>query len=354
MTNSSVLKHTKKAKQKKIILLFLLFVLLTSVVISLIVGSAKLSLADVLSIFQNQAEKTSEMILLNIRLPRIVTAIIVGAMLAISGLIMQCVVNNPLASPSTLGVAQGAAFGAAIGIVVFGGGVVTTSPAPIEINNPQIVTLSAFVFSMLSTIVILAVSHLFPHMEASGLVLVGIALNSLYTAGSTLIQYFADDVQLGAVVFWTFGNVGGTNWNEILLLGIVLLLAYLFFFYHKWDYFAIDAGTDVAKSVGVETRFLTLASMTICSIATAIAVSLVGVISFIGLISPHLMRRLIGSDYRYLLPATALGGSLILLIADTVGRLIISPIILPVGAITSLLGAPMFIFIFLQGARRND
>lgn len=353
-TSSPSKQYFNEIRQKRLVLMVLVCLLFLVAIVSLLLGSINFSLSDLFKILSKQADPTTQMIFYNIRLPRVVTAIVVGAMLAMSGLIMQCVMANPLASPSTLGVAQGAAFGAAIGIIIFGGGVLSITSSPIAIDNPYIVTLSAFFFSILTTIIILLISRFSIYIEASGLVLVGIALSAVFSAGSMLLQYFADDVQLGAVVFWTYGNVGGTSWQEILILAIVFFLAFIFFKIHQWDYFALEAGTEIAKSVGVNTRTLTLLGMTICSLVTAIAVSFVGVISFIGLISPHLMRRFIGNSYNYLIPATAIGGSIILLFSDTVGRLVMAPTILPVGAITSLLGGPMFIFILVKRIRQND
>lgn len=149
-------------------------------------------------------------VIMGIRLPRVTAAILVGAILATSGAVMQCVLRNPLASASTLGVSQGAAFGAALGIIVFGGGVVNSASAAsaVTIDNPYIVTLCAFVFGALSTVVIIAISQLKKDIGPAGLVLAGVALSSLFSGGSTLLQYFADEQKIGAVVFWTFGNLG--------------------------------------------------------------------------------------------------------------------------------------------------
>ena len=190
-------------------------------------GSISLSISEIMRTIFGKGEATSNLVVFGIRLPRVVTAILVGALLAVSGAVMQCVLHNPLASASTLGVSQGAAFGAAIGIIVFGGGVVNSgsTKVAIEVNNPYIVTLSAFFFASLSTVVILLLSQLKKSLGPSGLVLAGVALSSLFTGGSTLLQYFADETKLTAVVFWTFGNLGSTSWNEIMVLAVILLLS---------------------------------------------------------------------------------------------------------------------------------
>jgi iron complex transport system permease protein len=268
---------------------------------------------------------------------------------------MQCVLQNPLASSSTLGVSQGAAFGAAVGIIVFGGGVVNSSSAsfPIAINNPYIVTICAFIFGSFSTLVIIAISQLKRDLGPAGLILGGVALSSLYGGGSTLLQYFADEQKLTAVVFWTFGNLGSTTWREILIITLVSLVAMVYFLLNRWNYNAMESGTDTAKSLGVNTRIVMLISMCISTLASAVAVSFVGIIAFVGLIAPHIMRKFVGNDYRYLIPCSAAGGALLLILADTFARLIIAPVILPIGAITSFLGAPMFLFLLFKGIKTN-
>ena len=319
------------------------------------VGSIPISIPEVIRVLLGGGEEMARTAVLNIRLPRVVAAILVGAALASAGAVMQCVLRNPLASASTLGVSQGAAFGAAVGIVVFGGGVVNSANATtaITINNPYIVTLCAFVCGSISTLVVIAISQFKRDIGPSGLVLAGVALSSLFSGGSTLLQYFADDTKLGAIVFWTFGNLGSTNWRELLILGLVLAAALCYFLFNRWNYNAMESGADTAKSLGVNTRAVMLISMGICSLLSAVAVSFVGIISFVGLVAPHIMRRFVGNDYRYLVPSSAVAGALLLILADTFGRSIMAPVVLPIGALTSFLGAPMFLFLLFKGGRNN-
>ena len=319
------------------------------------VGSIPISIPEVIQVLLGGGEEMARTAVLNIRLPRVVAAILVGAALASAGAVMQCVLRNPLASASTLGVSQGAAFGAAVGIVVFGGGVVNSANATtaITINNPYIVTLCAFICGSISTVVVIAISQFKRDIGPGGLVLAGVALSSLFSGGSTLLQYFADDTKLGAIVFWTFGNLGSTNWRELLILGLVLAAALCYFLFNRWNYNAMESGADTAKSLGVNTRAVMLISMGICSLLSAVAVSFVGIISFVGLVAPHIMRRFVGNDYRYLVPSSAVAGALLLILADTFGRSIMAPVVLPIGALTSFLGAPMFLFLLFKGGRNN-
>ena len=318
-------------------------------------GSLNIPVTEVFNTIFGGGNARTKTVVMNIRLPRVVTAIIVGAALAASGAVMQCVLRNPLASASTLGVSHGAAFGAALGIIVFGGGVVNSDSAAtaVSINNPYIVTICAFVCGSLSTIVVIALSGLKKDLGPGGLILAGVALSSLFSGGSTLLQYFTDETKISTVVFWTFGNLGSTGWAELSILGMVLVVAMVYFSFNRWNYNALESGVDTAKGLGVNTRLVMLVSMSISSLAAAVAVSFVGIISFVGLVAPHIMRRFVGNDYRYLIPCSAVAGALLLIAADTFGRLIITPVILPIGAITSFLGAPLFLFILFRGVKTN-
>ncbi|MGI6327930.1 MAG: FecCD family ABC transporter permease [Dethiobacteria bacterium] len=318
-------------------------------------GSLNIPISEIIKTIMGKGESQSQAVIMGIRLPRVTAAILVGAALAVSGAVMQCVLQNPLASASTLGVSQGAAFGAALGIIVFGGGVVQSSSAAtaVAINNPYIVTLCAFVCGSMSTFVVIVLSQFKKDLGPAGLILAGVALSSLFAGGSALLQYFADETKISSVVFWTFGNLGSAGWKELLILTVILFSSLVYFLLNRWNYNAMESGADTAKSLGVNTRAVMIISMGICSLTAAVAVSFVGIISFVGLIAPHIMRRFIGNDYRYLIPCSAAAGALLLILADTFARLIIAPVILPIGAITSFLGAPMFLYLLFRGLQNN-
>lgn len=347
--------YDAQINKKRLTFIVVFFLILAVALYATASGSITLSISEIMRTIFGKGEAASNTVIFGIRLPRIVTAMLVGALLAVSGAVMQCVLHNSLASASTLGVSQGAAFGAAVGIIIFGGGVVNGGSAnvAIEVNNPYIVTLSAFVFGSLSTTVILLLSSLKKNLGPGGLVLAGVALSSLFTGGSTLLQYFVDETKLTAVVFWTFGNLGGTGWTEISVLAVIFLASLIYFMLNRWNYNAMRCGADTAKSLGVNARAVMLVSMAVCSFTAAVAVSFVGIISFVGLVAPHMMRKFVGDDYRFLIPCSAVAGSLVLLAADTFGRLIISPVILPIGAITAFLGSPVFLALLLRGGDRD-
>lgn len=328
---------------------------IAAALLSMGIGSMRIPVGEILRVLTDTGGGTYRTVILNIRLPRVAAGCLVGAVLASSGAVMQCVLRNPLASASTLGVSQGAAFGAAVGIIVFGGGVITSSSAAstVSVDNPYIVTLCAFLCGSISSAVVLAISHLKKNIGPGGLILAGTALSAMFTGGSTLLQYFADDTALGAVVFWTFGNLGSANWRDLLFLALVFAASFAYFLCNRWNYNAMEAGADTAQSLGVNTRGMMRTSMAVCSLAAAVAVSFVGIISFVGLIAPHIMRRFVGTDYRYLIPGSALAGALLLLLADIFARTVMSPVILPIGALMSFVGGPMFLFLLFQGEKTH-
>ncbi len=343
-------------RRKRLVLVVAIIATLVIALFAVSAGSLNIPVPEVIKTIFGKGDAQAKMVIMGIRLPRVIAAVIVGAALAVSGAVMQCALQNPLASASTLGVSQGAAFGAALGIIVFGGGVVNSDSAAtaVSINNPYIVTICAFLCGSLSTFVVIVLSQFKKDLGPGGIILAGVALSSLFTGGSTLLQYFADETKISSVVFWTFGNLGSAGWTELLILAVVFFISLAYFMLNRWNYNAMESGADTAKSLGVNTRAVMLISMGICSLTAAVAVSFVGIISFIGLVAPHIMRRFVGNDYRYLIPCSAVAGALLLILADTFGRLIIAPVILPIGAITSFLGAPLFLFLLFRGFKTND
>ena len=211
--NSNLRQYERYTRRKQAALILALLVTLTAALLYMGIGSIRLHPAEILRVFFGGGEAKHVTAIRNIRLPRVLAAMLIGAILAASGAVMQCVLRNPLASASTLGVSQGAAFGAALGIIVFGGGMITNSNSnsTVSISNPYIVTLCAFAFGSVSSLVVIAISRLKREMGPGGLILAGTALSAMFSGGSTLLQYFADDTSLGAVVFWTFGNLGNVG-----------------------------------------------------------------------------------------------------------------------------------------------
>lgn len=335
--------------KKLLILILLIIILISSVLISISIGSSGLTIGEILQAMIGKGNRQTNSIVWNVRMPRILTGLVVGSALALSGCIMQNVLRNPLASSSTLGVTQGASFGAAFAIVILDAGVQVNSStaSAVSISNPYTVTMCAFLGGILTTGVILGLSRI-AKVTPGTLILAGVALSSLFTGGTTLIQYFADDVQVASVVYWTFGDLGRAGWNQIGAIFLISLIAFIYFFYNRWNYNAMETGAETAKSLGVNVDSLIIISMTLCTLIAAVSVAFVGSISFIGLVSPHMVRRFVGNDYRFLIPASAITGSIILVLAELVSRTLASPSILPIGALTSFMGAPLFLYMIYK------
>lgn len=312
-------------------------------------GSIRIAFADVVLALLRFDRSGLGRIVWDVRMPRILAAVLVGAGLALSGTVMQSVLRNPLASPYTLGLSSAAAFGASFAIVFLGAGTGTTST--IIVHNPLAVTVSAFAFCMLSTAAILLLAAL-TKLSAESMVLAGIAISSLFSAGLALMQYLANSVQLASIVSWTFGDLGRASWSYLAIVAAVLLLAAVLFYFYRWNFNALDAGETVAKGLGVRTAALRIVGMSAASLLSAVIVSFFGTIAFIGLLAPHIARRLFGVDHRFLLLASPMVGSIILLVSDTAARTLLSPMILPVGILTSLFGGPLFIYLLLVRGRR--
>ena len=337
----------KKYTEKKIIFgIILLIILFLSAIYAMCVGDYRLTVNQVVDVLIGSGTSNAELVIWNIRLPRVFAAIIAGASMAVAGAVMQCILRNPLASPFTMGISHGAMFGASLAIILLGAGG-AESTGRIFVNNPYSITVFAFLGALIGVLVILLLAKL-RGLSPEAMILAGVAMSSLFTACTMLIQYFADDLQLAAMVYWTFGDLGRPLWDEIYIMVAIMIPALLYFIYKRWDYNALEAGEETAKSLGVNTERTRLVGMFIASLLTAVTVSFLGIIGFVGLICPHIVRIFIGGDYRFLIPVSALFGAVLLIMADTIARTIISPIILPVGILTSFMGAPMFLYLLTR------
>lgn len=344
--------YRKRLRKKTTIIVFIFVLTIIFILIALLIGSAEIKIEDIFkSIFTKETSGKIN-ILWYIRFPRVIAAVLTGTLLSVSGAAMQSLLRNPLASPVSLGISHAAAFGAAFAIVVLGAGSMHSNLTDAVIfSNLYLVTLSAFVWSLISTFIILFIAKL-KGSAPETIILSGIVIGSLFTASTSALQYFADDVQLSSIVFWLFGDIGKASLTDLWGLFIVSILVVVFFIKNRWNYNALNAGDETAMSLGVNVNKVRLRGMIIASLSTGFAVAYFGVIAFVGLVVPHLVRRIIGSDERFLIPASALFGGLFLLFADTVARTIISPVVLPVGILTSFIGAPVFIYLLVKGIKR--
>ena len=344
-----------KRKNAAIIILLIAAVFLVAFV-CLFVGSSHMTIAECLAALAKKGSAAQVRIIWNIRIPRVLAAIIAGAGLSLSGLVMQTNLNNPMASPSTLGVSNAAVFGANLSIIAFAGGFLSTGNNLSSYTvgmNPYATSLMAFVFSTLSILVILGLCRL-RAFQPGVVVLAGIAIGSVWTAATTILQFYATDVGLSAAVIWTFGDLGRATYRTDLIMAVVVIVGMIVFSALSWHFNALLSGDAAAKSMGVNVDLLRFVTMLIASVITAVCVSFLGVIGFVGIICPHVIKRLLGQDHRVSIPASTLSGSLLLLLADTLSRSLGNGSALPVGAITSMLGAPFFLTIIFGRKRGSD
>lgn len=338
------LKYTKKKSAFIAILIVFVFFFM---VFSLSLGQVRIPFVEVIKIIFDRGTSVNDIIIWNIRMPRILGAILIGACLAISGSVMQGVLRNPLASSYTLGTSNAAALGAAIGIIFLGGGTILGQhTSSLVVNNPYIVSISAFLSSMICIgILILLIKNYKASPET--IILTGAALSTLFSSALAIVQYLTMQNAFSSIVMWMFGDLGKLNLDQNLFIFIALLPTTIYFFIIRWDFNAMEAGDDVAKGLGINVEKTRLVCLILSTFITAIAISFVGIIGFIGLLAPHLVKRLIGNDYRFQLIGSLFMGSAILLIADTIGRNLFAYTI-PVGIITSFFGGPLFIFILIR------
>jgi iron complex transport system permease protein len=317
---------------------YLILLIILTLIVSLYAmahGSYEIPVLEVLGSLIGNAEHATMIVITKIRMPRVISAIIAGWGLSLSGLCIQSLLKNPLGSPSTLGISQGAAFGAASAIVLFG---------------THAFSLTAFAFggAVISIFIILVLASL-KRLSAEAIILAGVALASLFTSATVLIQYFATDIELAMVVFWTFGDVARSNWSEVAMMSIATFLATIYLVVLRWDFNALASGEETAMGLGVNVERIRISGMLVVSMVSALVTAFLGVIAFVGLIAPHIARRMVGDDHRMLIPFSAALGALLLLTADTFGRLAMGSGSLPVGIITSFLGAPMFLYLLIRG-----
>lgn len=328
---SAYLVHTR---QKVLVLLLMLGAMLLVGVYAIARGTYNIPVMDVLRALTGHAEGDVAVVITNIRMPRVAAAIFCGWGLGLSGLCIQSLLRNPLGAPTTLGISYGAACGAAAAIVIFGASMVS-------------ITAFAFAGGMAATLVILILAR-FKRLSPAAIILAGVSLHALFLSGTYLIQYFSTDIELVKVVFWTFGDVARSSWPEIGLLAVAVLVASIYLVAVRWDLNALAAGDEVAKGLGVSVQWIRLSGMVVATLVAALATAFHGIIGFLGLVAPNIARRMVGEDHCFLVPCSAIIGALLLLLADTLGRVLIGSGSLPVGVITSFLGAPMFIYLLMR------
>lgn len=342
----------RRFRRRKTLLLALFGVfLLITALFGVTVGSAELGLGEaLLTLLSEVTSVSSEVdelhrnIIIELRLPRVLMGVVAGAGLAMAGVLLQALLKNPLASPYTLGIGSAASFGAAVALVL-GTGVTGSGVA-----GNWLIAGNAFLTSLVPAGVIFALVR-YRDATPSTMVLAGIAMMYLFSASTSLLQYIGTTEEVTAVVYWMFGSLSRTSWDTLGIVTAVTMPMLLLAYWLSWDLNAILQGEEVAKSLGVNTLTVRGGGMVVASLVTGVTIAFLGTIGFIGLVAPHIARMLIGSDHKYLVPASVLLGSILLVGSDAVARTVISPTVLPVGIVTSYMGVPLFFYLILRRRR---
>ncbi|WP_413208186.1 FecCD family ABC transporter permease [Rhodospirillum sp. A1_3_36] len=332
--------------RKQLVLAGLTIALVATLCLDLALGPARYDLGQVAMaiLAPDSVPLPVRVVLWDIRMPTALMALVVGAALAVAGGQMQTILNNPLASPFTLGISAGASFGAALALA-FG---VAIIPAAIH----YVVPINAFLMAMLTALLIHVLS-LKRGVTVQTIVLLGIALVFTFTALLSLVQFFASQEALAAVVFWTMGSLTKATWLKLWITLAVLAVVLPLFARRAWALTAMRLGEAKAESLGVNIKRLRLETLVLVSLLSAIPVAFVGTVGFVGLVGPHIARMVIGEDQRFFLPASALAGALILSASSILSKTLIPGTVFPIGIVTSLVGIPFFISLILGSGRRS-
>ncbi len=285
----------------------------------------------------NITDTTKDHVIVNLRMPRIVVGIVAGAGLAVAGAVMQSTLMNPLADSYTTGVSSGASFGATLAMTM---GMTAAS-------GSHAIVVNAFIFALIPTAMIIATSKM-KNASPTTMIMAGIAIMYIFNAFTTVLMLWADESTLAEVYQWQVGTLAGTSWNEVPIMIVVVLAGIIVVQILSRKLNVLATGDETARALGVDASTMRIILLTVVALVAAAVVSFTGLIGFVGLVTPHIVRIFIGADNRYLIPASALAGSALLVTADLLGRAILSPVVLQVGVVMAFIGGPMFLWLLMK------
>ncbi len=347
--------YITKKNHFRILFFLLLFSLFFLIVFASTLGVAKIPLGDSAKIILNNIPLIKEQISLEginesyiiiinkIRFPRIILSALIGMALSSSGVIFQGIFKNPMADPYVLGISSGAAFGVTLA-VVFG--------LEATILGIGATTIMAFIGAITTTFIVYNISRIGNRTPIVTLLLSGIAMSFLLSSLISLLMTLNRE-HVEKIIFWTMGSVSAASWRHVIISAPVILLGSIFFTVFSRDLNLMLLGEDSAKNLGIEVEKLKKLLLVAASIVAGAAVSVSGIIGFVGLVIPHIVRLIVGPDHRVLIPITIISGSIFMIISDTLARTLIPPTEIPVGIITSLFGAPFFIYLLYKNRKKN-
>ncbi|MGL4762010.1 MAG: FecCD family ABC transporter permease [Sarcina sp.] len=336
--------YKKKVKRNIVVLVILVALTVIFSIISLSLGGANTGIKNVLALISNTfgahspISELSRVVLIHIRIPRILMGILVGVALSNAGLLMQAIFQNPLVSPYTLGVSSGAAFGAALSIIL---GWQFTALGQYSLP------ISAFLMSIVTIAVVYGVS-MATKSAGKNIILIGVAVGYFFSALLYFLQYTSNVKALASITYWMMGSLANMNYSSVLIMFAVDTVSIGIMIFFAWDLNMISYGKDTAISFGVNYELVKFICIIISTLLTATAVAFTGIIGFIGLVAPQMTRMFIGSDYRFLIPGSCLVGALLVVVSDMIARTVMYPVDLPIGVITSFVGVPFFLYLVMR------
>lgn len=349
---------TIRESRTAVIITVLSIMLACTVLFSLSIGAVSIPVQDVIVILLQKIglfthikiDSTHDIVLTSIRFPRIFMTLLIGAALGISGASLQGLFRNPLVEPSLIGVSGGAASGVVL-VIVFGS--ILALPKDGFLYN-SIIPFTAFAGGIIATFFVLQLSSQAGKTNIAVLVLVGVAINALAGAIIGLAIFYADENQLRTFTFWTLGDLGGATTSKLIIAAPLLIMAIVALLFYSNTLNAVALGEAEAYHMGVDVERTKRIIIFFSALAVGVSVSLAGMIGFIGLVIPHLVRVLFHSDNKLVLPASVIGGAWLLIISDVIARTIVTPAELPIGVVTALIGSPFFIMLLVKAKRKNE
>lgn len=355
MHHPTLTASIRKNNKTILVLASLLLLLVIVFLVSLSTGAVYIRISEVVAILGNktgfvngQFTAQQEMVLLSIRLPRIILAIIIGGALGIAGASLQGLFRNPLVEPGLIGVSSGAALFAVL-VIVFGKAV----PGIMSSLGNYLLPIAAFLGGLLVTMISYRLSQREGKTDITILILVGVAMNALAGALIGLTVYYADDTALRTFTFWSLGDMGGASWQKTgFAIPLIVLPSVALTFFHR-QLNAIALGETEAWHMGVAVERVKYAVILLSALAVGSSVAMAGMIGFIGLVVPHILRTLFGPNHRLILPASVLMGAILLSLSDLLARTVVSPSEIPIGIVTAIIGTPFFIWLLLNAKRKR-
>jgi len=333
-----------------IIYVFLIVLLVAVVILSAGVGAVRLSWPEIIDLIRHrtgtniQVNSIHEGLFFQIRLPRTILCVLVGASLSVSGAMMQSLFRNPIVEPGLIGTSAGSAFGAAMLIVL---GQNSLFQNLFFLGN-LVMPFCAFIGGLVATLLVYYFSASLNRVNISIMILAGIAINAIAAGGTGFLAYIARDPQARSITFWNLGSVSGASWQSVWIVGTSTIVGFILALRFAKPLNALQLGDAEAGYLGVNTERLKIFVILVNTLLVSVATSMVGIIAFVGLIVPHLLRLLKGSDNRYLIVGSALLGAIVMVVTDMICRIVIAPAEMPIGIVTAFIGAPVFLWLLYR------